>query len=90
MKSYKMVTLTMPQDRALYETFEKDDGLGRDRLDWHDIGLKYLDMKFSTDFHDRGNQWTINCKIINEKLFTFACIKAGITPKITSVRDLVN
>ena len=78
----------MPQDRALYEIFEREEGAGRFRLNWNDIGLKYLDMKFSTDLKE--NQWAINCKIINEKVFAFNCIKAGITPKITDVCDSDN
>lgn len=77
-----MVTLTMPQDQALYETLQKQGA-----TKWHHAGLKYLDMKFLTDIDDKDTQWVINCKIINEKVFTFNCIKAGITPKITDVCD---
>jgi hypothetical protein len=80
MRSYKMVTLTMPQDQALYEILQKQGS-----TKWHHAGLKYLDMKFLTDIDDIYTQWVINCKIINEKVFAFNCIKAGITPKITDV-----
>lgn len=77
-----MVTLTMPQDQALYETLQKHGA-----TKWHHAGLKYLDMKFLTDIDNKYTQWVINCKIINEKVFTFNCIKAGIIPKITNVCD---
>lgn len=75
----------MPQDQALYEVLRKQGS-----TKWHHAGLKYLDMKFLTDIDDKDTQWVINCKIINEKAFTFNCIKAGIIPKITDVCDSDN